>query len=265
MAVDTNKKIDLIVLLTLPIVLSLVALFLNLNAFWSVILFFGLPSILLSFRRPAYILKSLLFSIIASVPVIIIVDYIAESTGQWLIPGSILPTRLFGVVPIEVIFWAIMNFYAVIMYYEWFLDHHLKKELFGKNIKKLLLLIGVLFSTFIALVFYFPNILNISYFYLWFGLLVIIFPILWELINHPGIVPRFIKAAAYFFYLTFFYEVTALKLNWWNFPSNKFVGWVEVSSVRFPIEELVFWIILFTMAILTAFEVFDKDQGLSDY
>ena len=56
------------------------------------------------------------------------------------------------------------------------------------------------------------------------------------------------------------YELTALKLGWWDFPSRDFVGWVSILGTRFPLEEFVFWLCLFAMAILTYYEFFDDDQ-----
>ena len=80
------------------------------------------------------------------------------------------------------------------------------------------------------------------------------------MMNHPKMNVKFFKTAAYFFYLTFIYEVTALQLGWWDFPSTNFIGWVSIFNVRFPLEELIFWLFLFAMAILTYYEYFADDE-----
>jgi len=55
-------------------------------------------------------------------------------------------------------------------------------------------------------------------------------------------------------------KVTALQLGWWDFPGSNFIGWVSIFNIRFPLEELIFWLFLFAMAILTYYEFFDDDE-----
>jgi hypothetical protein len=255
-----NEKIDLILLLIYPIIGALLSHVLNINAFGSVIVFFGLPSLYLTIRAFQYSKKALLFSVIASVPLIIIIDYIAHITEQWIIPNSILPFRLLGIVTIEVILWAILNLYLVIMFYEYFLDKHITKRLWHPHMKYLVAIALSLFILFITLYFYLPTFLNIPFFYLCFGIVLLLIPLIIQMVNHPKMNVKFFKTAAYFFYLTFIYEVTALQLGWWDFPGTNFIGWVSIFNVRFPLEELIFWLFLFAMAILTYYEYFNDDE-----
>jgi hypothetical protein len=214
----------------------------------------------LAFRIPKVAPKTLLFSAIASIPTIIVVDYIAHSTSQWLIPQTILPFRLFGYVTIEVILWAFFNFVVVILFYERFLDAHVSRKLYSKKIKGLVLIVLTLVSLFTIAMITNQALLKIPYFYLIFGVFLILVPSVRELFKYHGLVNKFFSAAAYFFFLSFLYEVTALRLDWWRFPSDKFIGWISVAGVSFPLEELIFWLVLFAMAILTAFEKFDDDK-----
>ena len=68
------------------------------------------------------------------------------------------------------------------------------------------------------------------------------------------------KVAAYFFYLTLVYELTALTLGWWSFPSSQFIGWVEIAGIRFPFEEFFFWLVLFSAWIVSAYEFSIDDE-----
>ena len=119
-----SKKFDFIILLIYPIIGALASHILNINALGSVIIFFGLPSIYLTIKGKQYSNKALIFSLLGSFP-LIIVDYIAHLTGQWIIPNSMFP-RLFQYVTIEVILWGILNCYFVVMFYEYFLHHHFR-------------------------------------------------------------------------------------------------------------------------------------------
>jgi len=185
---------------------ALLSHLLNINAFGSVIVFFGLPSLYLTLRAIEYSKKAIMFSIITSFPLIIIIDYIAHTTKQWLIPNSILPFRVFGVVTIEVILWAILNLYLVIMFYEYFLDKHITKKLWHPHMKYLVAVSLFLFILFITLYFYSPLFLNIPYFYLFWGTILLLTPIVIQMVTRPKMNMKFLKTAAYFFYLTFIYE-----------------------------------------------------------
>jgi hypothetical protein len=146
------------------------------------------------------------------------------------------------------------------MFYEHFLDKHVKKENYTKNMKYFivltLILLGLFFSAFIAN----PAFLKIPYFYLVFGMILGLLPVIFVLLKFPILFSKFFKTTAYFFVLTFAYEITALKLGWWSFPGTEFIGWVSVLGTRFPLEELFFWIVLGGMIILAWYEFFDDDR-----
>jgi len=255
-----RESIDLAILLMCPILATLISLLFKTNVFVSVLLFFGIPALYLSFRGAKYIKKSIVFSVITSIPLIIIIDYVGHITKMWIIPNSILPFRLFGIVTIEVILWAVFNSYCVLMFYEYFLDKDVTKKAWFPQMKYLVVAILILFITFIILFFNAPGVLHIPYFYLAFGIVLLLIPVVVELFEYPKLISKFARVGAYFFFLTFLYEVTALKLGWWAFPGTEFVGWVSIFGTMFPIEELVFWLILFSTAVLSYYEYFDDDE-----
>jgi len=255
-----NKKIDLIILFFYFIIGAAFCYIFKINAFGSILVFFGLPSLYLTIRNPKYIKKSIIFSFILGVPMIILIDYIAHLTGQWIIPHSILPYRLFTYVSVEVIFWAILNVYSVVIFYEYFLNHRSTDKVWLPHMKYLLSFVSFLFVLFLIFYYFLPNLLHIPYFYLMFGIFWIFIPLLIHFILHPNFLGRFLEVAAYFFYVTFLYEIVALKVGWWDFPGKQFVGWIHIFNVKFPIEELVFWLLLFAMIVLAIYEYFDDDE-----
>jgi hypothetical protein len=257
--VNKRKRFDLIILLVFPIVGVLISYLLNINAFESVLVFFGLPSLYLTIRAPKYSERAMIFSLVASCFLMVIIDYIAHLNGQWIIPNSILP-RIFEYVTIEVMIWSILNCYFVVMFYEYFLHHHFDKHLWAKNIRYLFIIGLSLFILFLFAYNFFPAYLQIPFFYLWFGILLILIPIILQFFTHPKFISKFLETAAYFFYLTLTYEITALQLGWWDFPSEKFIGWISIFNIKFPLEEFIFWLILFAMGILTFYEYFDDDE-----
>lgn len=256
---DRRKKLDLILLLIYPILGVLSSHVFNINAFGSVLVFFGLPSFYLSIRATKYAKRAIIFSLVASVPLTIIIDYIAHLTGQWIIPNSILP-RIFEYVSIEVMIWAILNCYFVVMFYEYFLHHHFTKKLWCRELRYLFIIELLLFILFLFAYYFSPAYIHIPFFYFWFGVVIILIPVILQLFTHPRFISKFFETAAYFFYLTITYEITALQLGWWDFPGKKFIGWVSIFNIRFPLEELIFWLLLLAMCILTFYEYFDDEE-----
>jgi len=254
-----SDKFDLILILIYPIFASLISLFLRVNLLSSVFIFYGVPAIYLSIKAKKYITKTLIFSIIIVIPLTIILDSIAHLTETWFVP-SIFNFRFLGLVSAEVFIWALFYVYFVVMFYEYFLDKHVTKKRYNKNLRYftiiLLIFLALFFFTWIAN----PSYLKIPYFYLVFGIILFLMPILIILFNYPLLVPKIFKTAAYIFFHSFAYEITALKLRLWDFPGSEFIGWVNIFGVSFPFEELFFWMILGAFAVLVHYEFFDDDR-----
>lgn len=255
----TNKKqkyLNFLFLLFYPLIASLVSFRLGVNALLSTVVFFGIPAIYLSYRKPSFIKKALLFSSL-SIPVMIVIDYIAELTGTWVwpIPTSIFP-KLFGYVSFEVILWAYLHCFVVVMFYEYFFDKRTRSKLIYPREKSLLLLSLSTLGVFLLFLFFSRTPLFVPYWYFIFSLIFIIPPVMFEGYKFPKVFLRLVRASAYFLYLNLVYELTALKIGWWSFPSKQYIGWVSFFSISFPFEEFFFWIILFTLAALSYYEYF---------
>jgi len=248
-------------MLAYPIIGIFLSFNFDINAFWSAFVFFGLPAAHLCFRIPQCIKKSLLFSLF-SVPMMIVIDYIAEKTETWVwpLPHSIIDFKFFGHVSIEVLVWAYLNFFVVIMFYEYFFEkRHIKRLWYPVTNQFLYWQIGI-FSIFLILLFTSSNLLHIPYWYLVFGLIFLLPPIILEEIRFRTVFLKLLKASVYFFYLNLIYEVVALKIGWWAFPSSQFLGLIPVGGVKIPFEEFFFWIILFTLTVLSYYEYFDNNE-----
>ena len=87
-----------------------------------------------------------------------------------------------------------------------------------------------------------------------------VIPSIIELFRHPKLLPKFLLVVIYFFFLTFVYELTALKLGQWIFPSNQYIGWVSIFGLNFPLEEFFFGFFFYAMVTLACYEAFDCDE-----
>jgi hypothetical protein len=253
------KKLDIILLIVLPVMSVFLSLQINANFLTSTLLFFGLPSLWLSIRTPQKINKTLLFAFIFSIPLGIVIDYVATIDGSWLVPHTVFPFRLFGVIPIEDLIWAFFLAYSIVIFYEHFLDKG-KQELVDRRMKYLIWPLIILLLVFFLILFVNPKSLSIPYSYLWVGLLFGFLPSITFLSLFPRLLSKYVKTASYFFLLSMVFEITGLQLKQWTFPGNNFIGWLEIMGYRFPFEEFFFWFILASITILSYYEFFDDDR-----
>lgn len=249
----------LIVLLVWPFIASLISFLTQASAFASIVLFLVIPCVYLAILRKSSVIKAVVFSLITSVPFIIAIDYVAHINKQWIIPYSILPARLFGIVSIEVVAWAFFLSCFMIMFYEYFSEPKKKQRVWGSRMIYLGIFFVALLGVFIFLLHQFPFLLYIPYFYFWFGFIFLFIPSLIELIRRPKLYIKIFPVGIYFFVVTFIYEITALKLGWWLFP-GKYLGWVTVLGVGFPFEEMFFWLMVLAIAAVSYYEFFDDDE-----
>lgn len=104
------------------------------------------------------------------------------------------------------------------------------------------------------------NIFLIDYFYIKSGLLFLLFPTLAFLITFPKYISKFLKTVPYFFYLGLLQELTALHLGHWSFTGKNIINMVTIFEYKFPVEELFFWLMIFSFTVLTYFEFFDDEK-----
>lgn len=76
--------------------------------------------------------KTFIFAFLTAIPIILFTDYIATISGAWLVPKTIFPFRLLGVIPIEDFIWGLLFIYSVVIFYEHFLNKG-KHELIDKK------------------------------------------------------------------------------------------------------------------------------------
>ncbi len=255
-----RKRFSLIFILLWPIVAVILSFFLQANTLVSTLLFFGVPALYLSFMNQRCIRMAGMFSLLFSIPFAIMLDYIMEITGGWYIATSVFdPYRIFGYVTIEQLIWLFLYVYLVAMFYETFLDKKCTHKLSYPKLKYLIIVLYILFGAFLILHLTKHEILEIDYFYLKFGIVLGLLPLLFAFLRLPDMYSAFFVTGAYFFYLSFLYEVTALLLGQWSFPAaNQFIGFIKIGTIAFPLEEFIFWILLGAIAVLSYYRVFGE-------
>ncbi len=257
-----NKKTSIRLIYLWPIPASIISFLLHANFFVSTMLFLGVPSIFLSLLNKGQVKKLIVFSLIFAIPISLILDYIMEVTGGWFVPHSILGTfRLFDLVTVDLVLWGILEAYLILMFYETYIERRGSDKRYHPALKYLFVTFYIAVGIFVLLYMFYPNIFHINYFYLKMGIVLAFLPVVGMLLKFPNFWNKFLNLASYFFISNFIYEVTAVKLGQWSFPAeHQLIGIVQFMGARFAFEELVFWMILTAMSVVSFYEVFDDDM-----
>ncbi len=254
-----SKKIDIIFLILSPIFATFVSLTLKTNFLTSTLLFFGIPAIYLSWRNQHAVKKSAIFSFLFGlVGGALIIDYITHFNNAWFVT-TIFPVRIFNQAPIEDFLWGFLAVYNIIMFYEHLLDKgkHNLKDTHLKYFVSLIIFITIIFS---VIYIFDKKLFLIPYFYIKAGFIVILVPAISFLTFFPRLISKYLKTGVYFFAQSLMFELTALRLGQWSFNGNQYIGWVQILNLKFPLEEFVFWMVLFSTCVLSYYEFFDDDR-----
>lgn len=252
-----SKAREILLLLTYNLVFFSTSFLFRLNFFWSIIGFLVIPSSFIAYRFSGSVKKALLFSFFVGGLVSVPIDYTAQVSGAWLILESIFPFRILGRVTVEAVLWGFFSVFYAVLFYEHFIDQEVSKKIWPSHMNYLASLSIVSTGIFVATLFISPSLIEVPNFYAMFGSIVFGVPIVLEVFEFPDQMKRITRAGAYFFIVTSLYEIAGLKLGWWIFPGSGFTGWVKLFGVTFPIEEFLFYLVIFEMAVISYYNYFE--------
>lgn len=254
-----KNKFDILLLVVYPIVCSILLLSLKTNSLVGVILFYFVPVLYLLIRSAKSKIDKILIFCLTFLPIYVLFEAVGNISGIWFAP-TVFPFRLLTTT-VEGTLMAFLLIFMTVLFYKHFLD---RKEFSAeKNIKIKYLLLSSVFTFFVFLIIFFvnKNLLIIDYFYLVFGIILIFIPIVLELVTHRKLLGKFLLITLYFLYANLIFEIVALKSGWWYFSRDEqYIGFLTIIGQRFPLEEMFFFVILLTTAIVTYFEFFVDDN-----
>ncbi len=257
------KKQDLLILIIFPVLSTAISLALKTNFLVTSLLFFAVPSLYFAARNPRIFLKTSIFSLIFSVPITFIFDYLLVVDNAWHIVTTVFPYRLFNVVALEQFVFSFFCIYFMISVYEQFFD---RKNRYSKNkpLPQLMRIFAavtfLIVSIIIGLIFTKPSLLIIPYAYTILGVTICAIPAVMFLHRYPHLFIRFVKIAIYFLLLALLVEYVGLKLNHWNFPGQNYLSKINFFGFSIPLEEFLFYFVLSTPGVLSYYEFFDDDR-----
>jgi ACR3 family arsenite efflux pump ArsB len=78
------------------------------------------------------------------------------------------------------------------------------------------------------------------------------------MIRRPKLLPKTLKVIPFFFFVYLIFELIAMYLVQWTFP-GQYIGSVSFGGLSFPIEELLFWVIISSGVGVSYHELFVDD------
>lgn len=216
-----------------------------------------LPVIYMGVRREKNWQKIIISTLVFGGMFGFLFEFIAEYTKAYSVVSTLFPFKIFGVLPIDNVLGHMMMTLLTVTFYEHFVEREISHHI-SKHLKYAVLPAIFAIITVILVYFFNPILLNSQYPYFYMGIAAIIPPIYLGFTR-----PKFIKNMAvtgiYFFLFYFLSEILAVSLGYWIYPGNNYVGWVSFFGVRFPFEELFFWMMFYAASLVSYYELFIDD------
>lgn len=253
-----NKKFDLAVVSLLIMLGAGLSLIFSLKPLVGGFISLLPPALYLILREKKNLLKIALAVIVFGMIFGFVFDFIATLNEAWIVTQLVFPVRIFGFYPLldDIIGFILMTL-LIVVFYEHFLDDEKNRKI-SKNflvalIPSSIVLVFVLIAYLIN-----PSLLKIPYVYLVMGLSAIVFPI-FAVLYKPKLLGKFLKIAAFFFGVWLIIELVILKTGGWIFPGY-YIGQVELFGLKFPFEELFFWMLFYASTVVAYYEFFIDDK-----
>jgi hypothetical protein len=217
------------------------------------LLFYVVPTLYLFLRKKKPVRELFAGAVLLGIGFAFPFDVIQTASGGWLTPTAqfVFPYALFGFVPLDEMIWFFIQALFILTFYVHFFEPR-KADRVGRRFGYFFLATMVAVILIAALALAGRSYVELSYSYLIAGAPMLI-PIAYVLWRYPRLMPKFLKTAAFCFVLFFVSELIALHLDQWEFP-GQFIGWVQVWDVRFPLEEFFYWMLVYTLFVLSMYE-----------
>lgn len=184
------------------------------------------------------------------------VELMSRLADAWDVQ-SVLP-RPFGVMPLENLLFAFLNFFWGLSFYEYFVSGDRRRPL-SRRLPWLLGLYTLLDAVVFGLFAWQPRLISVSYALT--GLLIVVVPASLIFWRHPAWLRRTILPTLFFAAVFFVYEYVSLCIGSWWWPGHYLLP-ARLCGRVFPIDDVVIWYLLSTPALIAGYEYFAVGGGL---
>ena len=255
----SSKAIDLIVVIALALLTLLPSAIFILPSLALIIAWFLAPAGFLILRRKKNLTKITLASLVIGLLAFGLDIAVLHNHG-WTPYRSDFSFRIFGAPPEEAL-WFFFHIFYILVWYEHFLDDERDGGI-SPRFPSLIAFSIVTFVLVVIAVSFFPDASRIRYAYLTLGVLSMTPIISWSIATRRALLKKFLPLAVFFFLLASSMEIRAVQYGLWSFPDiNNYLGVITLSGAAFPIEEIIFWMMLAPSVALAYYELFADDGG----
>ncbi len=229
-----------------------IVLYFNLSMFIGITLIFTIPGIVI-LKKGLLNLKDCLFICITGFIGIWIIDTLSFYSGVWITHSYILSFRLQNNLTIDSLYWGISAILLIIGFWK---SISLSKTKHIGGASFYYFLVTLAFSIVLIIENINPNLLKIPYFYLSWGLPFGIVSLIFTLLQGKNYLKEILSLTLFVFPFSFFFEYAAMRLNWWSWEGNQYIGWTKIFDIKFPTDETIIWFFLFPMIIIFFYSSF---------
>jgi hypothetical protein len=220
----------------------------------SIFIVLAVPSIInflwLKHSKKPILIFSILTGILFAPPV----ELMARVVNVWDVNSIFY--RPFGLIPIENMVFAFLNFFWVLSFYKYFIDHD--KEIKISNRFKYLISLYLIFDILIFSLYYLnSNLVGANYFTI--ALIILIVPGVLLFIKNKKIFKKTIVPTFFFALVFFFYEIISLKIGSWFWPGNYFFN-IKIFGETMPLDDIIIWYFMSTPVLIAGYEFFVDDN-----
>lgn len=223
------------------------------NYITNLLLVYLPPSLITFFWLKKTRRKVLIFSVVTTFLFALPIELVARLANAWDV-ASIFP-RLFSVAPLENLFYAFINFFWVLAFYEYFVDNDKNKNI-SKKWKYLIGLYCLLSVTVYALYNYAIQYISLNYWVI--GALVLFLPALLIFGENRHLLKKIIIPTLFFAGVFCLHEIVSLLIGHWWWPGSYLLP-IKIQGIIFPLDDVIIWYFLSTPALIGGYEFFMDD------
>jgi len=178
------------------------------------------------------------------------IELTARLANVWDVQSII--ARPFGLIPIENMIFAFLNFLWVLSFYEYFVDKDSSKKISPKF--KILLAIYIFCTAVIYTIFFInKDLVTLNYFAISIPLLII--PAILIFGKNPKLIKKVVKPTIFFAFVFFYYEIISLIIGSWWWP-GEYIFTTSFFGKIFPLDDIIIWYFLSTPVLIGGYEFF---------
>jgi hypothetical protein len=253
-----RKRYDLIILVVLAMLASLYArftahLYIGRDLFGAFA--FCVPGILYLWTRSQKPAKQIAYAtLIFGFLCGFLFEFIEQFNRSYVIARSVIP-KLFGVVSFDFVIWHVLMAMYVFTFYEHFIDTTSAAPAISSRARKITIALVVSILITIGVYLYDPGWLRLRYAYTDLATVAVL-PLFLLAYHKPRYVRDFTLISPFFLFFFFLVEWTGVPKQWWAYGGSHYLGWVTVRSLHFPIEELLYWMLLYPATLIAYYKLF---------